>query len=285
MRQIYKKTNNQMEEFKRKCPSCDKEIIYKNKTTFKRASSTNTKCMKCNNSGQNNPFYGKTHNDDIKNIFRENNLKNIDKYRSEEFRNKVSHHNKGNKNPMFGKSFYEVWVEKYGRDIADEKMNEFKIKQSINNTGENNSMFGRPSPNGSGNGWSGWYGKFFFKSLKELSFILMMEKEEIDIESAERKKFRIGYIDRDGNKRNYYPDFFIKEKKLIVECKPSHFFESEQVLLKKESALKFCEENGLTYKLIDPVNLTNQNIKELYDKGLIRFIDRYEKKYNDKFIS
>lgn len=274
-----------MEEFKRNCPSCDKEMIYKNKTTFKRASSMNTKCMKCNNSGQNNPFYGKTHNDDTKNIFRENNKKNIDKYQNKDFRDKISNHTKGSKNPMYGKNFYEIWVEKYGKDIADGKMIEFKMKQSINNTGENNSMFGKPSPNGSGNGWSGWYGKFFFKSLKELSFILMMEKEGIDIESAERKKFRIEYIDRDGNKRNYYPDFFIREKNLIIECKPSHFFESEQVLLKKESALIFCKENGLSYKLVDPVKLTSHEIKDLYDRGLIRFIDRYEQKYREKFIS
>lgn len=28
---------------------------------------------------------------------------------------------KGDKNPMFGKSFYDVWVEKFGKEIADQK--------------------------------------------------------------------------------------------------------------------------------------------------------------------
>jgi len=272
-----------MEEFKRNCPSCNKEMSYKNKNTFKRASQNNTKCMKCNNSGENNPFYGKSHSDNAKDIFRKNNLKNIDKYKSEEFRKKVSKHNKGENNPMYGKNFYEVWIDKYGKEIADEKMREFKIKQSINNTGEKNSMFGKPSPKGSGNGWSGWYKNFFFKSLKELSFILTMENEGIDIESAERKKFRISYIDRNGNSRNYYPDFFIKEKNTIIECKPLHFFNSEEVLLKKESALKFCEKNGFKYELVDPIKLTDDIIKGLYDLGFIKFIDRYEEKYKEKF--
>jgi len=49
--------------------------------------------------GSNNPFYGK------------------------------GEMNKGEKNPMFGKSFYDVWVEKYGKEIADEKMVDWKKRR------------------------------------------------------------------------------------------------------------------------------------------------------------
>ena len=41
---------------------------------------------------------------------------------------------------MFGKSFYDIWVEKYGIEIADNKMVEYKKKQSLNNSGELNNM-------------------------------------------------------------------------------------------------------------------------------------------------
>ena len=35
---------------------------------------------------------------------------------------------KGNKNPMFGKSFYDIWVEKFGKEIADQKKIEWLKK-------------------------------------------------------------------------------------------------------------------------------------------------------------
>ena len=43
----------------------------------------------------------------------------------EDIRNKF----KGNKNPMFGKSVYSVWLEKYGKDNADKRMNDRGNKQ------------------------------------------------------------------------------------------------------------------------------------------------------------
>jgi hypothetical protein len=33
-------------------------------------------------------------------------------------------------------------------------------------------MYGKPSPQGSGNGWSGWYKGKYFRSIMELSFIV-----------------------------------------------------------------------------------------------------------------
>ena len=36
---------------------------------------------------------------------------------------------KGEKNPMYGRTFYDVWVEKYGKEIADLKMEEWKQKK------------------------------------------------------------------------------------------------------------------------------------------------------------
>ena len=66
--------------------------------------------------------------------------------------NEISKLVKGKGNPMYGKSIYEVWVKKYGKNIAETKMSKFKKLQSKLNSGENNSMYGKPSPKNSGNG-------------------------------------------------------------------------------------------------------------------------------------
>ena len=55
------------------------------------------------------------------------------------------------------------------------------------------------------------------------------------------------------------------------------------MLEKKNAAIKFCEDNGLIYKLVDVGILSNDEIKKLREDGLIVFIDRYEIKYQNLF--
>lgn len=270
-------------EYFRSCPKCNIKIYYKSKRSFLTGEKNKSTCRSCSLSGEKNPFFGKKHNDLTLEKIRTSNLDNIEKYKNSDFRAKISKLNRGEKNPMFGRSFYQIWVEKYGTDIAIQKLNDFRNNQSIKRSGKNNPMFGRPSPNGSGNGWSGWYNGTFFKSLKELSFMLDLEKNGFKIQSAEKKKFRIEYIDWDGKKRNYYPDFFIEETKSIVECKPTHFFRSKNVLCKKIAAENFCNLNGYKYILIDPEKITDEKILYLYKNGNLKFIDRYELKFQEKF--
>ena len=45
------------------------------------------------------------------------------------------------------------------------------IKISNASKGKNNPMYGKPSPQGSGNGWSGWYKGIYFRSLLYSSFM------------------------------------------------------------------------------------------------------------------
>ena len=56
---------------------------------------------------------------------------------------------------------------------GQEKAKVIKEKFSLRMRGKNNHMYGKPSPNGSGNGWSGHYGSFYFRSLLELSFLIV----------------------------------------------------------------------------------------------------------------
>jgi group I intron endonuclease len=38
----------------------------------------------------------------------------------------------GKNNPMYGKSFYDIWAEKFGKEEADKRLNEFKEKCKLN---------------------------------------------------------------------------------------------------------------------------------------------------------
>ena len=243
----------------RKCPECKKDIQYKNSGSYLNGIIKNTVCTSCSISGEKNPFYGKKHT----------------KKSKEKISNSVS------KNPnksMTGKTVYGQWLKKYGKEIADQKMLDLRTKQSKKLSGKNNPMFGKPSPLGSGNGWSGWYKGWFFRSLLELSYMInVIERFNLKWESAESKKYKITYKDNSGNLKNYFPDFIINNK-YVVECKPTKMMNSENVQRKAKSAIKHCKKNGLIYKLTNVSKLTKDEIKKLYLNGLIKFTNRYEKK-------
>lgn len=62
--------------------------------------------------------------------------KNMRKKRSLEHRKNISIATSGKNNPMFGKRFYDIWIEKYGKKEADKKENERKNKLKIYRTGK-----------------------------------------------------------------------------------------------------------------------------------------------------
>ncbi len=270
-----------MELNQRKCPECDEILTYSNKYERNRAEKNKVICKSCSTLGDKNPFFNKKHTEEFK--------KKISEFRiGKDFYSEVSKDKLRIKmtenNPMFGKSVYDVWVEKYGNDEADKKMIELKKKHSNNNSGEKNNMYGKPSPIGSGNGWSGWYKNWYFRSLRELSFMINeIENKNMNWENGEQKKYKISYVDWNGQNRNYFPDFIIDNKQM-VECKPTKLQSSISVLSKKKAAEKFCEENNLEYILVEPDILTMDFIKKLYVDKKIKFIPRYEEKFLKKYF-
>ena len=69
------------------------------------------------NKGKNNPFFGKSHTEDQKKIWSTNK------------KGKYS----GENNPMYKKSVYNIWVEKYGKEVADSKISILNLKKIIIN--------------------------------------------------------------------------------------------------------------------------------------------------------
>lgn len=164
------------------------------------------------------------------------------------------------------------WEERYGKEKAEL----IKQKESAANSGKNNPMFGKPAPQGSGNGWSGWYNGLYFRSLLELSFIV----NNGNIKGAEC--ISIPYIDYKGRQRTYHPDFYTD--KCIIEIKPKKLLKALNNVKKFEAANKYCENNGLEFKILTEENinkLTYEEIKQLHDNKEIVFLDKYKKKFEE----
>lgn len=278
--------------FLRLCPICHKRLEYSTVKHRNKAEKINSKCGSCSAkiisentnysdrfknrrkyTGDQNPFYGKHHSDKVKEI-----LKNVNKQytQTDDFKKKSARI--GKKNGMYGKSVYDVWTKKYGDQKAKEKWIQMQHKKSIKMSGTNNPMYGKPAPIGSGSGWSGWYKKWYFRSLRELSYlILVIEANNRQWESADKNKFAISYVDHLGVKRTYRPDFLV-DKKHLIEVKPAHFMNTPINILKKEAALKFCQKNGLKFHVVDSKILNVNTIIDLYNRKEVEF----NKKYNQR---
>jgi hypothetical protein len=290
-----------MTSFKRKCSKCECEITYKNKYNMLNAEKKQSKCKSCGlkevmtedvkkrmserfkgeknpmygKFGELNPFFGKKHSDETKKkmvVGRDYSV-----YKTDEFRQKISKLVKGKGNPMYGKSIYEVWVKKYGKNIAETKMSKFKKLQSKLNSGENNSMYGKPSPKNSGNGICGWYKGWFFRSLLELSYVVsVIERFNLDWENGESEKYKISY-EIDGTKRNYFPDFVIGGK-YMVECKPKKLWEIKINKIKFKFAKEFCNKNGLIFKITDISKIKKPYLLELISIGDVVLTNKWKDK-------
>jgi hypothetical protein len=272
------------ELFDRKCPTCQKKVTYTIKGNRDKAERNKIICRECEDKsriikykGEGNPFYGKKHTEHTKEKLRDSSTK------IQKIIGQLPPIMYGKYNPMYGKSDYYWWNKKYGKEEADKKLLESKNKQSIKSSGENNPMYGKPSPQGSGNGWSGWYNGWYFRSLHELSYMVkVIERFKLKWESGEQKKYLMKYVDWEGKQRNYFCDFVIGGK-YLVECKPKKLHGSVSVQSKVKGAKKFCGNNGFKYKLISPRILKDDEIMKLYKDEKIKFLKKYEEKFRDKY--
>ena len=174
----------------------------------------------------------------------------------------------GSNNPMYGKRVYDIWVKKYGKEEAKKRKIKWKKKLSKALSGKNNPMYGKSPPVGSGNGCSGWYNKYYFRSLTELNYILYLGSQNIKWSTAEIKKYRVKYIDQSGQHRTYCPDFIVNNN-TIIECKPKPLWNVLENILKKKFAKIHFKNMGLAYKIIDPGKIDNILLQNLIKGGKV----------------
>ena len=274
----------------RSCPTCGKTIEYTTARGLVRALERNNSCRKCsfnspehiaknrenynnhlgklNFKGINNPFYGKTHTEESKQYMG----KRGERCEKEKQRLRALLKKHSNR-----RSIYDIWNEKYGVDIANEKKEKLRQKQSVNASGSNNHMYGKPAPKGSGNGWKGWYKGWFFRSLRELSYMVnVIEANNWTWCNAEKKKFKVQYIDWEGKTRNYFPDFLVNNN-TIIEIKPKKLWNTPTIQSKKQYAVEHFRKMGYNYEIVDQPLLAIQQIKTLIVDGSLRFQERYTK--------
>lgn len=284
MRRKHNPLKDENNQYYRNCPECCGRVFHKNRATCVKGMLANGLCMKCygkRQTGEGNPFYGKKHTKESLAKIAKGHV-GI-KYTGEKLRKareviKIMHASTNRK------PFYQVWVEKYGIEVAESKMKQYKAKQSENFSGSNNPMFGRPAPRGSGNGWKSRYKGIYFRSLREVIFFIT-EIEQKNLQWCEchaSNGFRIPYKDALGNDRNYFPDYCIDGKRL-VECKPAKLQNTPTVKLKTEAAKKFCEERGMVFEFYDVKLDDHADLSvEKYKLKELVFDERYEDKFKKR---
>lgn len=225
--------------------------------------------------GSGNPFWGKTHSEESISKMIES-CGNYEHCKTDDFRKKQSVAHLGRKNPNAGKSLYEVWVRNHGEEEANRRLEEYREKQSKNFSGENNPMYGKPSPKGSGCGWSGWYKGWYFRSLMEVSYVInVLERDKLEWKSAEY--ISILYVDSNDNYRTYHPDFIVENKK-IVEVKPKYKWEDDDVWFKQWVGELYCKERGMKYEVVSIPSISYEKVIELVDKGEMVLLDKWAKR-------
>ncbi len=266
----------------RNCPECNCEIEYKSGVYMRDSERRGKKCKSCgikeyckirDYNGENNPFYGKKHTEKTREKFVEIAKNRPDDYISEQGRKNQAESSKKRKY----EPFFDIWLRKYGLEGANKRYIEYKEACSTSHSGEKNYWYGKKRPLGVGNGWKGWYNGQHFRSLLELSYIItVLEAENMDWKSAEDEGLVIKYK-FDGKNKTYRPDFIVDDE-IIIECKPKSLQTTRLVLAKKEAAEKYCEENGMTYIMVDIPILPWEKIIELYDNHEVSFTHKYEEK-------
>jgi hypothetical protein len=239
-------------KFIRNCPECKKEITYKDLKNVEYCNKHNILCSSCTK----------------KKIMQ-----------SKEVKEKISNASKGQNNPMANRSFYEVWLQKYGEEVANEKLKKFKENCSQRYKGENNPMYGKPSPKRSGNGYSGYYKEHYFRSILELSYLKYLLDSNIRFESCENKKYRIEY-QLDNKQQTYFPDFCLLDTEEIIEIKPKNLLNNKINKVKFEAAQN---KYGNRFKVLTENDFNKLEVQETYELYINKEII-FDKNYEQKFL-
>lgn len=270
-------------EWRRSCPNCGRELYYSNSNNLRLATNKGGRCRSCSasrGSGPLNPFYGKKHSSETKERMSQARFKNEAKKTPEEaraFKQKMQEvwreHHEGKPR----KSVYQYQLENHGKEYADQKLADFRSATSRNNSGTGNPMYGKPAPKLSGTGWQGHYLGRWFRSSRELQFML----NNPTAVTAESNKFRAKYTDWEGTPRTTVPDFFVEDTGTVYECKPARLHKSPSVVAKVEAQRTLASTLGYKHELVDPGVVDYDQLTELIRDGSVVLHERTRKKYEE----
>jgi hypothetical protein len=223
-------------------------------------------------SGAKNPFFGKKHSDESKLTIGQYQRSDAQKEQA-----RTSLLTQGNT-----RSSYEIWVEKYGTEVADSKMVTLTAKKSANAMGCKNPMYGKPAPINSGGGWSGWYQGHYFRSILELSYLKHLLDNHIQFASGECARYAIPY---QLNKvdRTYFCDFVLTDVNQFVEIKPQKLVAID-INVAKFAAAK--NKHGNNFRVLTEIDVHVLDKEELFDmyKSLdLKWTQKWETKYHANF--
>lgn len=172
------------------------------------------------------------------------------------------------------KSFYQCWVEAHGKEEADRRYKAYyENHMRTRRRGKDNNFYGKPTPQGAGNGWKGWYKGTYFRSLREVTFMIEMDSGGISWEAAETICIPYTFM---GEERFYRPDYLVGNR--LIEIKPKRLHQTPRVIAKQIGAIQYCAERGMTYELLD-VEINAKAIHKTLQSGLVRFDRDYEARF------
>jgi hypothetical protein len=244
--------------YERFCPECKGKLVTKNKHWNIRAIKENRLCLSCAGkkfvfteewrknmsknhadfSGKNNPFYGKTHSDEVKDKLRRINL-GKDRM-SEEYKGMLSTKMKGKNNPFYGKTHSDEVI----KILSMPKTEEHKRKLAM-------SLKGNPGPN---------KGKIFTDETRKkmrISAIKRIQrdrcvistmcpsvnkKEIVYFENMEKKNNWDGvFYGKNGNKTQflieelgYFVDYYEPKLNIVVEYDETAHYNEDWILKEKD---------------------------------------------------
>ncbi len=120
--------------------------------------------------------------------------------------------------------------------------------------------------------FQGWYKGWFFRSFKELSFVLLTEKNGSVWRTAEVNELAVYYTDPWGRTKKHYADILVDESTMF-EIKPKKHQRGKIVKLKAEAMKKFCETKGYTYQMVSPRKISKEELETLLEEKKIVLTD------------
>jgi len=106
-----------------------------------------------------------------------------------------------------------------------------------------------------------WYvskkaGRIFLRSSYESVFARQLDNDN-DVVTFTSEPLKIPYT-HDERRKNYIPDFLVEYrdgKKEIIEVKPCTLVSSDEVSVKTSAAIKFCNDLGISYRIVTEADL------------------------------